>query len=166
VGVTALHAAGAHEAIANGQSRSDITPAMIDEMNAMWAREHANVTTVEALALHKKNAVSAAALIHSLSGAQLDRTGTALARMPSMTTQQVIRLRHCSVRAAGRDDGQSSRPTPTNRQGRRLRLLSFRDEHRQGAMRTCTELMNQRKCERLDTPTSFSFDVSAPNVPI
>jgi hypothetical protein len=57
VGVTALHAAGAHEgianivkAVANGQSRSDITPAMIDEMNATRAREHANVTKAAALA--------------------------------------------------------------------------------------------------------------------
>ena len=111
--MTALHAVGSHEgianivkAVANGQSRSDITPAMIDEMNAMRAREHANVTTVDALALHKKNAVAAAALIHGLFGAQLDGTGTVLARMPSMTTQQVIRIPHCSARAAGRDDGQ------------------------------------------------------------
>ncbi|MBI3458147.1 MAG: DinB family protein [Candidatus Rokubacteria bacterium] len=97
VGVTAHHVAGAHEeiagivkAIAAGQSLPNFAMAMIDEMNAKHAIEHAKCTKAETLALHKKGAATAAAVVRGLSDAELDRSGTVLAGMPAMTTQQVI----------------------------------------------------------------------------
>ena len=89
VGVTAHHAAGAHEAIsgllktvASGQSVPNFTMAMLDEMNAKHATEHANCTKAETLALHTKGAAAAAALVRGLSDAQLDNSGTVLTGMP------------------------------------------------------------------------------------
>ena len=97
VGVTAHHVAGAHEGIAGivktiaaGQSVPNFTMAMLNEMNAKHAQEHAYCTRAETLALHKKGAAAAAAMVRGLSDAELDRSGTVLAGMPPMTTQQVI----------------------------------------------------------------------------
>jgi hypothetical protein len=97
VGVTAHHVAGAHEeiagivkAIAAGQSLPNFTTVMIDEMNAKHAIEHANCTKAETLALHKKGAATAAAVVRGLSDAELNRSGTVLTGMPAMTTQQVV----------------------------------------------------------------------------
>jgi DinB family protein len=97
VGVIAHHAAGSHEGIARiiktvaaGQSMPPFTMAMLDEMNATHAREHANCTRAETLALHKKNAAAAAALVRGLSDAELDKSGTVLTGMPAMTAQQII----------------------------------------------------------------------------
>jgi hypothetical protein len=97
VGVTAHHAAGAHEEIANiaktiaaGGPMPHLTVAMLDEMNAAHAREHAACTTAETLALHRKGAAAAAAVVRGLSDAQLDRSGTVLAGMPAMTAQQIV----------------------------------------------------------------------------
>ena len=97
VGVTAHHVAGAHEgiggiikAVAAGQSMPNFTTAMLDEMNATHAREHANCTRAETLALHKKNAAAAAGLVRGLSDAELDKSGTVLTGMPAMSTQQIV----------------------------------------------------------------------------
>jgi len=97
VGVTAHHVAGAHEGIlrivkriAAGQPAPNFTMAMLDEMNAQHAREHANCTKTETLALHEKGAATAAAGVRALSDAELDRSGTVLTGGPAMTTQQVI----------------------------------------------------------------------------
>ena len=97
VGVTAHHAAGAHEGIsgivksvAAGQSLPNFTMAMLDQMNAKHAGEHANCTKAEVLALHTKGAAAAAALVRGLSDAELDKSGTVLTGMPPMTTQQVV----------------------------------------------------------------------------
>jgi hypothetical protein len=97
VGVTAHHVAGAHEAIvgivkavAAGQSLPNFTMAMLDEMNAKHATEHANCAKAETLDLHKKGVAAAAATVRSLSDAQLDRSGTVLTGMPAMTTQQIV----------------------------------------------------------------------------
>lgn len=97
VGVTTHHVAGAHEGISNiiktlaaGKSIPNFTMAMLDEGNATHAREHANCTRAETLALHKKNAAAAVALVRGLSDAELDKSGTVLTGMPAMTTQQVI----------------------------------------------------------------------------
>ena len=61
VGVTAHHLASALEpvasmvtAIASGQSRGHFTKAMLDEMNARHAQEHANCTKPETIALLKR----------------------------------------------------------------------------------------------------------------
>jgi DinB superfamily len=97
VGVTAHHVAGSHEgisgiikAVSAGQAMPNFTMAMIDEMNATHAREHANCTRAETLALHKKNTAAAAALVRGLSDAALDKSGTVLTGMPAMTTQQIV----------------------------------------------------------------------------
>jgi len=65
VGVTAHHLARGHEAIlgivktiAAGKSIPNFTAAMLDEMNATHAREHAGCTKGETLALHEKGASS------------------------------------------------------------------------------------------------------------
>ena len=97
VGVTAHHVAGGHEGIlgivktlAAGQSIPNFTMDMLHEMNAKHAKEQAGCTKAETLALHEKNAAAAAAAVRGLSDAELDRTGTVLAGMPAMTTQQVV----------------------------------------------------------------------------
>ena len=97
VGVTAHHVAGGHEGIlgivktiASGQSIPNFTMAMLNEMNAKHAREHAGCTKAETLALHQKGAAAAAAAVRALSDAELDRSGTVLTGVPAMTTQQVI----------------------------------------------------------------------------
>ena len=64
--------------------------AMLDEMNAKHAIEHANCTKAETLALHTKGAAAAAALVRGLSDAQLDNSGTVLTGMPPMSAQQII----------------------------------------------------------------------------
>src|SRR3954463_11691299 len=89
VGVTAHHVAGSHEGIAgiiksvaSGQSMGNFTMDMLNEMNANHAKEHANCTKAETIALHKKNAATAAAVVRGLSDDQLGKTGTVLAGMP------------------------------------------------------------------------------------
>jgi uncharacterized protein (TIGR03083 family) len=97
VGVTAHHVAGAHEAIcgivktlASGQSIPNFTMAMLNDLNAKHAREHAGCTRAETLTLHQKGAAAAAAALRALSDAELDRSGTVLAEAPPLTTQQAI----------------------------------------------------------------------------
>ncbi len=97
VGVTAHHVAGAHEPIARivktvaaGQSMPNFTMAMLDEMNAQHARDFANCTREETLALHKKGATAAAGTVRALSDAELDRSGVVLMDGPAMTAQQVV----------------------------------------------------------------------------
>ena len=97
VGITAHHVAGAHEAIlgivktlASGQSIPNFTMAMLNDLNAKHAREHAGCTKAETLALHQRGAAAAAAGLRALSDAELDRRGTVLAEAPPLTTQQAI----------------------------------------------------------------------------
>lgn len=97
VGVTAHHIASGHQGIlrlvktiAAGQSVPNFTMAMLDEMNANHAREHAGCTKAETLALHEQGAAAAAVAVRALSDAELDRGGTVLAGAPPMTTQQVV----------------------------------------------------------------------------
>lgn len=97
VGVTAHHVAGGHEGIlgivktlAAGQSIPNFTMDMLHEMNATHAKEQANCTKAETLALHEKGASAAAAVVRGLSDAELDKKGTVLVGVPAMTTQQAI----------------------------------------------------------------------------
>jgi hypothetical protein len=97
VGVTAHHVAGSHEAIAgilkavaSGQTLPEFTMAMLDDMNATHAREHANCTRADTLALHKKGVAAAAAAVRALSDAELDRSGKVLKEAPVMTAQQIV----------------------------------------------------------------------------
>ncbi len=97
VGVAAHHVAGSHEPIAgivrgvaSGQTLPTFTMAMLDEMNAKHAKEHAGCTKEETLALHKKGVASAASTVRGLSDAELDKSGVVLTGMPAMTVQQIV----------------------------------------------------------------------------
>jgi hypothetical protein len=97
VGVAAHHVAGSHEgitsiiqAVASGQSMGNFTMDMLHEMNAKHAKEHANCTKAETIALHKKNAAAAAAVVRGLSDDQLAKSGTVLSGAPAMSAEQVV----------------------------------------------------------------------------
>jgi len=97
VGVVAHHMAGAHEGISNiikavaaGQSMGNFTMQMLHDMNAKHAQEHAGATRADTIALHKKSAATAAAVVRGLSDADLAKSGTVLSGMPPMSVEQVI----------------------------------------------------------------------------
>jgi DinB family protein len=97
VGVTAHHLASALEpvagmvtAIVSGQSLGTFTRAMLDEMNARHAQEHANCTKAETIALLKRGAATAAAVVRGLSDDQLARSATVFTDAPPMTAEQLI----------------------------------------------------------------------------
>jgi hypothetical protein len=97
VAATAHHVASAHEPIANivktlasGQSVPNFTMDMLHEMNAKHAREFANCTKAETLALHKKGVASAAAVVRGLNDDQLAKSGTVFAGAPPMSAEQMI----------------------------------------------------------------------------
>ena len=98
VGVTAHHVAGAHEPIANivktiasGQAMPHFTMDMLHEANAKHAKEHANCTKSDTIALHKKGAAAAATVVRGLSDEQLATSGTVLAGAPPMSAEQVVK---------------------------------------------------------------------------
>jgi uncharacterized damage-inducible protein DinB len=97
VGVTAHHVAGSHEGIANiiktvaaGQSMPNFTMDMLHEMNAKHAKDFAGVTKADTIALHKKNAAEAAAVVRGLSDDQLAKSGKVLAEAPPMSAEQIV----------------------------------------------------------------------------
>jgi hypothetical protein len=97
VGVTAHHLASALEpvagmvaAIASGQSRGHFTRAMLDDMNAKHAQEHAHCTRAETIALLKSGAAAAAAVVRGLHDEQLATSGTVFTDAPPMTVEQLI----------------------------------------------------------------------------
>ena len=97
VGVVAHHVAGGHEGIAGiiktvagGQSIPNFTLDALHEMNAKHAKEFANVSKAETIALHKKNAAAAAAVVRGLSDDALAKSGTVLSGMPAMSVEQIV----------------------------------------------------------------------------
>jgi DinB family protein len=115
VGVVAHHVANGHEGIsgiiktvASGKSVPGFTMDMLHDMNAKHAKEFANVSKAETLALHKKNAAAAAAVVRGLTDADLGKSGTVLTGMPPMNVEQIVQgilLNHVeehlkSIRAA------------------------------------------------------------------
>jgi len=100
VGVTAHHLAGALEAVAGivtqivsgAPSRGDFTRAMLDEMNARHAKEHAGCTRAETLALFEKGAATASAVVRGLTDDQLLESGTVFSDVPPMTAERLIQL--------------------------------------------------------------------------
>jgi hypothetical protein len=97
VGVVAHHVAGGHEGIAGiiktvagGQSIPNFTLDALHEMNAKHAKEFANVSKAETIALHKKNAAAAAAVVRGLSDDDLAKSGTVLSGMPAMSVEQIV----------------------------------------------------------------------------
>jgi len=96
-GVVAHHVAGAHEGIAGiiktvaaGQAMPTFTMDMLNELNAKHAKEFASVSKADTIALHKKNAATAAAVVRGLSDDQLSKSGTVLTGMPAMTVEQIV----------------------------------------------------------------------------
>jgi Mycothiol maleylpyruvate isomerase N-terminal domain len=97
VGVTAHHVAGGHEqiamivkTIASGQSMPHFTMDMLHEANAKHAKEQANCTRADTIALHKKGTAAAAAVVRGLSDDQLAKSGTVLAEAPPMSAEQIV----------------------------------------------------------------------------
>jgi hypothetical protein len=97
VGVTAHHVAGSHESIAGiiktvaaGHSIPDFTLDMLHALNAKHAQDFANVSRTDTIALHKKGAAAAAAVVRGLSDDQLAKSGTVLTGLPAMTAEQVV----------------------------------------------------------------------------
>jgi hypothetical protein len=66
------------------------TRAMLDEMNARHAQEHANCTKAETIALLKRGAAATAAVVRGLTDDQLAKSGTVFTDVPPMTTDQLI----------------------------------------------------------------------------
>jgi Mycothiol maleylpyruvate isomerase N-terminal domain len=100
VGVTAHHLALAFEAVsriatalASGQPRGQqFTRAMLDDLNARHAEEHAACTKSETLPLFQKNATGAASVVRGLRDAELARNGIVFDDAPPMTAEQLITL--------------------------------------------------------------------------
>jgi uncharacterized protein (TIGR03083 family) len=100
VGATAHHLAGGLEAVAGivtglasgGPSRGNFTRAMLDGMNAQHAKEHAGCTRAETLALFRKGAATASAVVRGLNDDQLAKSGTVFTEVPPMTAEQLIML--------------------------------------------------------------------------
>jgi Mycothiol maleylpyruvate isomerase N-terminal domain len=106
VGVTAHHLAGALEAVAglasavaSGQSvgvvfrerfGENFTSARLDEMNAAHAKESANCTRAETIALLEKGAAAAAGVVRGLSDDQLAKGGAVFVDVPPMTVEQLV----------------------------------------------------------------------------
>jgi hypothetical protein len=97
VGVTAHHLAGALEpvagmitALAAGQAPGAFSVKMLDELNARHAAEHADCTREETIALHRRGAAAAAAVVQGLSDDQLGRSGTVFTDAPPMTVEQLV----------------------------------------------------------------------------
>jgi hypothetical protein len=97
VGVVAHHVAGGHEAIAGiiktvaaGQPMGHFTMDMLHAMNAKHAQDFANCTKAETLALHQKNAASAAAVVRGLSDAELAKSGAVHTGRPPMGVEQIV----------------------------------------------------------------------------
>jgi uncharacterized protein (TIGR03083 family) len=100
IGVTAHHLAGGLDAVAGivtgivsgAPSRGNFTRAMLDEMNAQHAREHAGHTKPETIALIQKGAATASAVVRGLNDDQLEKRGTVFTDAPPMTAEQLIML--------------------------------------------------------------------------
>ena len=97
VGVTAHHLATSYERVpdiavglAAGQSFGNFTRKMLDERNAQHAKDFAGCTKEETLALHRKGAAKAAALVRGFRDEQLAKSGVLFTDAPPMTVEQLI----------------------------------------------------------------------------
>ena len=85
VGVTAHHVASTHggvsqlvRMVANGEPLPPITMDMIHQQNEQHAREHANCTREETVALARENGAAAVAIVRGLDDEQLNRSARVL----------------------------------------------------------------------------------------
>lgn len=99
VGVVAHHVAAGHfgaidfvRMIVAGEAIPEITMETIDQMNAQHAKEHANCTREEVLALLRKNGSAFAGYLEGLSEADLGRTGYLAAIGGDVSAQQLIEM--------------------------------------------------------------------------
>ena len=97
VGVTAHHLATSYERVpdiatglAAGQSFGNFTRKMLDERNAQHAKDFAGCTKDETLALHRRGAAKAAAVVRGFSDEQLAKSGVLFTDAPAMTVEQLI----------------------------------------------------------------------------
>ena len=97
IGVVAHHVAEGHaniggliHLVAKAQPMPGLTMDMINANNAKHAKEQANVTKADALAVLKANGEKASGLVRGLSDAELDRGASVLAGMPAVTAAQAI----------------------------------------------------------------------------
>lgn len=97
VNVAAHHIAGGHEpiagfvlGIATGQPLPPITEEMFDQRNAEHAKQFANCSKQETLALLRSGGAKAATIVRGLSDAQLDRTATSAAMGPEPRSAQWV----------------------------------------------------------------------------
>ena len=97
VGVTAHHLAASYERVpdiatglASGQSFGNFTRKMLDERNAQHSKDFASCTKEETLALHRKGAARAAAVVRGFSDEQLGKSGVLFTDAPPMTVEQLI----------------------------------------------------------------------------
>ena len=98
VAATAHHVARSYEpitgiikAVAAGQALPPFTRQMLDEMNAQHAKEFAVCSKPETIALQKKGAADAAAVVRGLSDAELAKTGTVFTGMPPMSAEDMVK---------------------------------------------------------------------------
>jgi hypothetical protein len=97
VAATAHHVASSYEPIAQviktiaaGQALPHFTRQMLDDMNAQHAKEFADCTKPETIALHTKGAAAAAAAVRGLSDAELAKTGTVFTGMPPISAEEMV----------------------------------------------------------------------------
>ena len=98
VAVTAHHIASSYEpathiikTIAAGQALPHFTREILDAMNAQHAKEFADCTKAETIALHKKAAAAAAAAVRGLSDGELATTGTVFTGVPPVSAEELVK---------------------------------------------------------------------------
>jgi hypothetical protein len=97
VAATAHHIASSYDPVAQiiktiaaGQALPPFTRQMLDEMNAQHAKEFADCSKPETIALHKKGAAAAASAVRGLSDAELAKTGTVFTGMPPVSAEDMV----------------------------------------------------------------------------
>ncbi len=99
VGVVAHHVAAGHlgaidlvRMIVAGEAMPEITMEAIDQMNVQHAKEHANCTQEEVLALLRQKGSAFAGYLEGLTEADLARTGYLVAIGGDVSAQQLIEM--------------------------------------------------------------------------
>lgn len=97
VGVTAHHLASAFEpvsgiitGIVSGRPGGNFTRAMLDELNAQHAKDHAACTSAETIGLLQEKATVAAKIVRGLADEDLAKSGTVFTDVPPMTAEQLV----------------------------------------------------------------------------